>query len=599
MRHPRWRARLVLTLAGALVVGGCSVSAGSDDNVTSSSSTAAAPAGSGSSITSAASSATTSGAATAGAGTSGAMTSGAATSGAAPQSGAPASSTARVQPAANSSYIVSESEPGDLNPGKQITAYDQVMALYTSLTNVSTDGVVSMAQAESVTSTDATNFTIKIKSGWTFHNGEPVTAQSYVDGWNATAYGPNAWANTGQLAKIAGYADLNPTTGTPKTKTMSGLKVLDANTFTVKLISPDGQFPLQLSQAQTGLFPMPKAASKDLDAYNKQPIGDGAYMMTAPHKENEDIVLTAYPNYAGTPAKTAKVTFRNYTDPATAYNDALAGNIDVVGIGAAKATSAQKDFGDRLHVNDAPGIAFLGLPLWDRRYSNVKVRQAISMAIDRDAVNKVIYAGLYTPATSFTPPTEPGTPANACGEVCTYDPAKAKQLLAEGGGWTGAMVITYPGGFGLDELYKAYANQIKRNLGIADVTTKATTDFAEFAQLRADSKLGGPYFSRWGALYPSQQNTLNAFFIKGGGGGGCTNCAAYYTDEVKNLLDSANAQVDQTKAIAGYVKVQTVIARDLPIIPMFYEKYMFVTSPKITSLPASQGSPVWSEVTVG
>ena len=56
--------------------------------------------------------------------------------------------------------------------------------------------------------------------------------------------------------------------------------------------------------------------------------------------------------------------------------------------------------------------------------------------------------------------------------------------------------------------------------------------------------------------------------------------------------------MDQTKAIAGYVAVQQVLARDLPVIPMFYEKYMFVTSKKITSLPASQGSPVWSQVTV-
>jgi oligopeptide transport system substrate-binding protein len=368
LRHPRWRARFVVTVAGALVVTGCTVSGGTDD---ASSSTSGSTGAAGVSSSAAPASGTT-----------------AASGPAAPGSAMSSGSAAPVQPAANSSYIVSETEPGDLNPGKQITAYDQVMAMYTSLTDVSTQGVVSMAQAQSVTSTDATNFTIKIKPGWTFHNGEPVTAQSYVDGWNATAYGPNAWANTGQLAKIAGYDDLNPKTGTPKTKTMSGLKVVNATTFTVKLVSPDGQFPLQLSQAQTGLYPMPKAAFKNLDAYNKQPIGDGPYMMTTPHQENQDIVLTAYPKYAGTPAKTAKVTFRNYTDPATAYNDALAGNIDVVNIGAAKATSAKKDFGDRLHVNDAPGIAFLGLPLWDKRYDNIKVRQAISMAIDRDALNR-------------------------------------------------------------------------------------------------------------------------------------------------------------------------------------------------------------------
>ncbi|GAA2018325.1 ABC transporter substrate-binding protein [Nakamurella flavida] len=498
---------------------------------------------------------------------------------------------------AGSSYIVSTTEPGDLNPGKQITAYDQDMAMYTSLTSVATDGTVTMAAAESVESDDATTWTITLRSGWTFHNGEPVTAQSYVDAWNATAYGPNAWANSGQLAEIVGYDDLNPETGEPTVKEMSGLKVVNDTTFTVQLSAPDGQFPLQLSQAMTGLFPMPKAAFTDLDAYNKQPIGNGPYMMTTPHEENQDIVLTAYPDYAGTPAKTETVTFKMYTDTSTAYTDALAGNVDVVGVGPEKIVSAVTDFGDRLYVNEAPGIAFLGLPTWDPRYSDVRVRQAISMAIDRDSINEAIYAGKYTPATSFTPPTEPGTPENACGEWCTYDPTKAKELLDAAGGWTGSMEITYPGGFGLDELYKAYANQIRRNLGIEDVTTKATADFAEFAQIRTDAQIGGPYFSRWGALYPSQQNTLKAFFVPGGGGG-CTNCSALQPQEVQDLIAQADGQVDQDKAIEFYQQAQAVLAEQLPIIPMFYEKYMFVTSEKITALPSSQGSPVWAGITV-
>ncbi|WP_202387792.1 ABC transporter substrate-binding protein [Nocardioides flavescens] len=492
---------------------------------------------------------------------------------------------------------MAESEPGDLNPGKQITAYDQVMALYTSLTDVATDGTVTMAAADSVTSDDATTWTIKLKDGWTFHNGEPVTSSSYVDAWNATAYGPNAWANSGQLAEIAGYDDLNPESGKPTTDTMSGLAVVDDLTFTVTLSAPDGQFPLQLSQAQTGLFPIPESAFDDLDAYNLQPVGQGPYMMTEPHQENEDITVVAYDDYAGTAPLTESIVFKNYADTSTAYNDVLAGNVDVAGVAPAKIATAMKEFGDHFYANPAPGIAFLGLPLWDERYDDVRVRQAISMAIDRDTINDVIYGGQLEPATAFTPPTEPGTPEGVCGEWCTYDPTKAKQLLEEAGGWSGEMVVTYPGGFGLDELYKAYANQLRQNLGIDEVTTKSTADFAEFAELRADAKLEGPYFSRWGALYPSQQNTLRAFFVPGGGGG-CTNCSASQPDEVVDLLEQADGQVDQDAAIALYGQAQEILAEQLPIIPMFYEKYMFVTSDKVSDFPSSQGSPVWSQVAV-
>ena len=56
-------------------------------------------------------------------------------------------------------------------------------------------------------------WTIKLKPGWTFHNGEPVTADSYINAWNAGAWGTNAHDGNYFFDKIAGYADLNPADG--------------------------------------------------------------------------------------------------------------------------------------------------------------------------------------------------------------------------------------------------------------------------------------------------------------------------------------------------------------------------------------------------
>ncbi|MGH9037538.1 MAG: ABC transporter substrate-binding protein, partial [Acidimicrobiia bacterium] len=61
------------------------------------------------------------------------------------------------------------------------------------------------AMAESITSSDQQEWTIRIKGGWTFHNGEPVTARSFVDAWNFGAYAPNAAGNSSSFAKIEGY----------------------------------------------------------------------------------------------------------------------------------------------------------------------------------------------------------------------------------------------------------------------------------------------------------------------------------------------------------------------------------------------------------
>jgi len=70
------------------------------------------------------------------------------------------------------------------------------------------------AQADSIdVSSDGLTYTIKIKPGWTFHDGTPVTAQSYVDAWNYTAYGPNGYILNFFFDKIEGYDALNPSSG--------------------------------------------------------------------------------------------------------------------------------------------------------------------------------------------------------------------------------------------------------------------------------------------------------------------------------------------------------------------------------------------------
>ena len=89
------------------------------------------------------------------------------------------------------------SDPVTLNPGRQTIAFAQVRLLFSSLTFVKADGSLTYLNAESVKSDDAIHWTIKLRPGWTFHNGEKVTAESYVKAWSMVAYGPNAWENSG------------------------------------------------------------------------------------------------------------------------------------------------------------------------------------------------------------------------------------------------------------------------------------------------------------------------------------------------------------------------------------------------------------------
>jgi oligopeptide transport system substrate-binding protein len=498
--------------------------------------------------------------------------------------------------AAGGTLVYATAEPDHLTPGRQTVAFTQVMSLFAPLVSVDADNTVTYVQAESVETVDNVTWTVTLRDGWTFQDGSPVTAQSYVDAWNHTADPANAFENSGQLAGIAGWDDLNPAEGDPTASTMSGLAVVDDTTFTVELAHADSQFPLQLSQAQTGFYPMPESAYDDMDAYDRRPVGNGPFEMTEPWVDDTEFTVAKYDGYQGDDAaQVDEVTYRSYSDQNTAYTDVLAGNADVLFLPASKMTSAEADFGDRLWSFDAPGIDYLGFPLTDERYSDVRVRQAISMSIDRDAVNDAIYGGLYEPATAFTPSAMEGTPEGLCGEYCEFDPEAAQALLAEAGGFDGTMEIVYPGGSGLDSLFEAYANQIRQNLGVDEVVAAPSTDWADYYQGLVDRTTAGPHFGHWGALYVSQQNTLRSLFTEAGG---CYDCTWYSSPEVDGLLDAADQAATPEEATDAYQAVQERVLEDFPVAPTFSDKYSYVTSERVASLPQSAGSPIVQGITL-
>src|ERR671918_1766709 len=131
-------------------------------------------------------------------------------------------------------WAMSICEPESLIP--QINAEtcgSQVLrSLFTPLVQFDENNELVFAVAESIESEDNVNWTITLRDGWTFHDGTPVTAQSFVDAWNWTAYSPNANGASYFFANVEGYADLqaptddegNPT-GDPKAQEMTGLNV--------------------------------------------------------------------------------------------------------------------------------------------------------------------------------------------------------------------------------------------------------------------------------------------------------------------------------------------------------------------------------------
>src|SRR5690606_27886836 len=124
-----------------------------------------------------------------------------------------------------------------------------------------------------------------------------------------------------------------------------------------------------------------------------------------------------------------RITFAPYDSQDTAFNDLLAGNVDVVyPVPVDRLSDLETRTDGRYAVADIPNLNFLGFPLWDDRFSDKQVRQAFSMAIDRDALTASILKGAGTPADAIAGDSAYGALTGAC-EYCTFDPEGAKALL--------------------------------------------------------------------------------------------------------------------------------------------------------------------------
>jgi peptide/nickel transport system substrate-binding protein/oligopeptide transport system substrate-binding protein len=258
----------------------------------------------------------------------------------------------------------------------------------------------------------------------------------------------------------------------------------------------------------------------------------------------------------------------------------LAGNLDIAFLSNDELPKASSDFPGRVKSYNAPAIDILSFPLYDERFKDKRVRQAISMAIDRKAISKALFGNLLTPAGSWVPASVQGGRPGLCGDACTYNPARAKQLLAAAGGWNGKMNIWYPTGFGFESLFQAIGNQLRQNLGI-DVAYPSPAGFGPYFQALYDHKVDGPFRAHWGAFYPSMQNTLQALYTPTGDG----NFGTFYSNpKVTDLINKGNAAPTLAKSIALYQQAENVIKDDFPTAPLFYAKYVYVHSKRVSNV---------------
>ncbi|MYV68309.1 ABC transporter substrate-binding protein, partial [Streptomyces sp. SID2131] len=342
-----------------------------------------------------------------------------------------------------------------------------VMAgLFSTLVDYKADGSLEMINAESVTTTDSKTWTVKLKPGWTFHDGTPVTAKSYVDAWNWNANVKNAMGLNTWFADVKGFEKLSPEGegAKPTSDKLDGLKVVDENTFTIELSKAVPYFAHKL--AYIVFAPLPESFYKDTKAAGQKPIGNGPYKFKSwDHKKQIEIVR--YDDYKGpNKAKNGGVVFKNYTTLEAAYEDLKSGNVDVLRQIAPKDLPVyRQDLGDRAVDQAYSAIQTMAVAFYADQWKkpkpvDPKVIQGLSMAIDRATITKTVLQGTREPATGWVAKGVLGYQPNAV-DVTKFDPTKAKELIKAGGGVPGNKIsIQFNADGGHKEWVDAVCNSI-------------------------------------------------------------------------------------------------------------------------------------------
>ena len=429
--------------------------------------------------------------------------------------------------------------------------------------------------AESIESDDNQNFTIKIKPGYKFHDGTDVKAKNFVDAWNYAAYGPNAQDASYFFTPVEGYADLQcGTTGDevdcegkkPKADKLTGLKVVDDTTFTIKTTEKVSNLPVRLGY--TAFSPLPDSFfNGGAKEQEKVPVGAGPFRVVS--NTATEIVLEKFADYSGANKPSVdKVTFRIYTSDAAAYTDVQANNLDVTDI-----IPADRLVGD-LYKTELEGrnssretgvwqsITFS--PVDEQFKDNPDLRKAISMALDRGLVTQQIFNNTRTPATSWVSPVVDGYKPDVCGEPCIFDAAKAKQMFDAAGGYKGTLTLTYNADGGHKEWTEAACNSIGQSLGI-ECRALGVPDFATLQNQLDARELKGLFRTGWQMDYPSIENFLAPLYGKGAD----SNYSEYNNPKFDAKLAEAAAADTTEQANTLYQEAEAILAEDFPVMPLW------------------------------
>ncbi len=415
-------------------------------------------------------------------------------------------------------------------------------------------------------SEDGRIYTFHLRPDAVFHDGKPVTAHDVI--WslervtNPLTESPVVDQYLGDIVgvdeKVAGDAP-----------TISGLRFIDEHTVEITIDQAKSYFLAKLT------YPTGFVLDKDNVEANprnwfREPNGTGPFRL-AEYRVGETLKLGRSENYhLGPPMlEEVELILSGGTSLLMYEND----EIHIAGVSLAD-LDRLNDPDNELYpeLRTAPAnfsVNYIGLNVNEPPLDDVKVRQALNLAIDKQEIASIVMGDLVEPADGILPPNFPGYDESVRGYE--FDPVRAKQLLAEskyGGDLENIppITITTPGSFGANVSLdmEVVLQMWERNLGI-------TAEFqqTEFATFLKDLHKGRfqMFDIGWIADYPDPENFLDLLFHSESS----NNHTHYSNPAVDELLMKARVETDETARYALYSQAEQQILEDAPWVPLWFD----------------------------
>lgn len=412
----------------------------------------------------------------------------------------------------------------------------------------------------------ARRFVFHLRAGATFHNGEPVQAQSFVTAWNRLADPVNPKPFGFLLEHVEGFDRFqNELTVT----TLPGVTATSDRTLEVRLSRPWVDFPALLGHP--ALSPVPPSAATDL-AFPRNAAGNGPYRLSAPLEAGSSILLTRYDGYTGAPGTVPNVEFRSFEDPQEGWPDFLSGELDVAPIPAPVLREAQSRFGDQ-GIRTLGRLLYCGFDQTDPRFRSRALRLAVSLATDREELAAEVFGGVAVPAGDIVPPTIPGAGQNSCGERCRRDVDQARSLVDAVPTKDRRFALDYAASPVGDRLTATLAAQL-RETGLK--VTPRPHEEREFEELlaRGDQEM---FCLVWVADYPRQQALLEPLLASDS----ADNHGGTRDQRIDALLTTARSRADSAARQALYAQAERVALTAMHVVPVLWFRSHVAAQPYV------------------